>query len=441
MSTLALRAKLREKSGALPALKVKAFAAEATDGDKTELKALLAEIKQIESDLELAEEVEATEARSSKAAGAPVVSDEPSRVPATVKKVDPEQALSLAGAAALKAKHTGLNPMKILEDEGYGGFAQDIVRGQKAINTLVSSEGGVLVPAAQVGGGMIPFLRNQSTFLDAGPVRVNFTNGQFKQARGASGATASYVAQGGLKPVSTPTFDAIDMAAKKLAGIVPLTKEAMMWSVIDLDAYVRADLRQAIATVLDLNAWLGTGAGASPTGIFNKTGVQTYTPTFAAATTPTLAELDALATGMILKLTSVNLAANGRWRWVMSYRTFMRLADMRVGDNDGDLAYPGLQGAAPTWKGFPVVVTNQIPINGGGTTDETTLALVDFTHVLYGEEEGIVMRVSDQATLDIDGAGTLVHLYQQNMVAILAETMHDFGLRYAKAVVKATIRF
>jgi hypothetical protein len=50
--------------------------------------------------------------------------------------------------------------------------------------------------------------------------------------------------------------------------------------------------------------------------------------------------------------------------------------------------------------------------------------------------------MSDQATIDVDGAGDLVHLFQQNMFALLAEMAHDFGLRYAKAVVKATaIRF
>ena len=130
----------------------------------------------------------------------------------------------------------------------------------------------------------------------------------------------------------------------------------------------------------------------------------------------------------------------------MSYRTAMRLADMRVGDNNGELAYPTMQGIGQSqpvmWKGFPVIVMSQIPTNGGVTTDETTIALADFTHVLFGEEEGITMKMSDQATLDPDGTGAnLVHLWQQNMFAILAESMHDFGLRFAKAVVRATIRF
>lgn len=441
MSTLALRARLREKSGALADLKAKALADAATAEDRTALKTALDELKGIEEQLDLAEQAEAIEAKHSKPAEAPV-GGAAATVPAQAKKAEADQVLSLVAAAIIKGKATGLHPLKALEDEGYGGLAGQLRA--KAVNTLVSADGGILVPAAQV-AGIVPLLRQASFFLAAGPVRVPFTNGQYKVARGAAGATAAYVAQGALKPVSTPQFDAIDMSAKKLAGIVPLTNEARMWALGDIEGYVRDDLRSAIVTALDLNSILGTGAGASPTGILNKAGVQTYTPTIAAPTAPTLAELDALATGMILKLTTNLFTLNGKWRWLMSLRTAAKLGNMR--DGSGNAVFPGMVGGAAggtglTWGNIPVIATTHIPTNGGGTTDETTIALVDFSDVLFGEEEGITMRMSEQATLDPDGTGNnLIHLFQQNMFAILAETMHDFGLRRAKAVVKATIRF
>jgi HK97 family phage major capsid protein len=233
------------------------------------------------------------------------------------------------------------------------------------------------------------------------------------------------------------------MQAKKLAGIVPLTRESLMWSVVDLDAYVRQDLRSQIALITDLNAWLGTGAGASPLGILNKAGVTVIVPTFASPTAPTIVEIDRMATQFILAMTNVYLAQNARWRWVMSPRTAAYISNLRVGGTNGDLAYPGMQGLAKTFKDIPIIVTTQLPTTGGAGTDATLIALVDFTHVLYGEEEGIVMRYSEEATLDPDGSGTaLIHLFQMNQVAILAETMHDFGLRYVKAVVRANaIRF
>jgi HK97 family phage major capsid protein len=363
-----------------------------------------------------------------------------------------DRLMGFAAAGHIKAglRASPREALKALEDEGYPGVVREMerlwrMRG-KAVNTLVSNQGGILVPPT-LDGGIIPLLRAQATFLDNNPTRVQLVNGQFKQARGATGATAAYVAQGAKKPVSTPTFDAVSMAVKKLAGIVPLTNEATMWTIGNIEQYVRDDLRQALALTLDLNGYLGTGAGDSPLGILNQAGIQTYTPTFADPLKPTLAELDTLATGMILLMTTNNLYANDRWRWLMSYRTAMKLGNMRVGaTTDGELAFPEMANIAKgnaqaTWKGFPVTVSNQFPTNGGVTTDEATLALVDFTHVLFAEEEGVTMKTSDQATIDVDGAGTLVHLWQQNMFAILAEAMHDFALRFAKAVVKAKVRF
>lgn len=447
-----LRASLREKHGALNALKAKAFAAEGTDEDLKAYKDAIEAAEKVEEKIALLEREEALDKKAQAFAPPPVAPQVPAArqsVPANVKTVDNVQPFTLSAAAIIKAKETDEHPLKILEDEGYGHLSQilgSVPQNRKSVNTLVSSEGGILVPTAQVGANLMELLRKPSTFMAAGPQRVPMINGQFKLGRGLAGATASYVAEGALKPVSTPTWDSVTMASKKLAGIVPITREARMWTVADIDAYVRRDLQNALATTLDLNAYLGTGSGASPTGILLKSGVSTVTASTyitGTITDPSLPELDALANAMILALTSNNLYATNEWRWVMPYRTALRLSTMRVGDNDGDYAFPEMKALrdGAMWKGFPAVISAQIPTNGGGTTDETTLALVDFSNVLFGEEEGITMRVSEEATLDVDGAGTLLHLFQQNSYAILAEAMHDFGLRTVKAVVKTTIRF
>ena len=437
-----LRAALRQKQEALADLKAKAFGEKATEADLDALKAHLDAIDKNEADIETAARLEATEARAAK----PVehVSAPPAVVsaPARPNGLSGEDIIVRAAAAQIISKGNGEPVLKILQDQGYGQIADllgDVRVNGKAVNTLVSAEGGILVPTP-ASGGIMPLLNKQSTFIEAGPVRVPLTNGQFVLARGLAGATASYIAEGALKPVSTPTFDTITMRAKKLAGIVPITKEAQMWTIGDIEGYVRQDLRNALALTLDLNAYLGTGSGASPLGILNKAGVQTNTSTFGVPATPTLAELDSFATSMILKLTTNNIFANDRWRWLMPYRTAMRLADMRT-STGGDIAYPTMdigRAGGPVWKGIPVIITSQIPTNGGAGTNETTIALVDFNHVLFGEEEGITVRMSDQATLNVDGGSTLVHLWQQNMFAILCEAMHDFGLRTAKAVVKQT---
>jgi HK97 family phage major capsid protein len=357
-------------------------------------------------------------------------------------------------AGAILGKEHGVDPMKYLADNGYAGFVKEVKQMEKAAPTpsvnIVngSSSGGVLVPSP-LASSIIEMLYPQTTFLQGGPRRVPLIGGKYHQARGATGATASYVGEGQKKPLSAPTFNDINMQAKKLATIVPITQEAKMWTIGDIESYVRADAAMAMALKMDQTMYYGTGVGEIPTGIFVKSGITQLTANsrFASPTAPTLAELDAAATAMILAMVGVNLYQNPSWAWLMSYRTLAKLQNMRVGATfDGDIAYPELQGipdGSPTglrWKGIRVLVSNQVPTNLGTPGTETSLSLIDFSQVLFGDEGNMIVKTSDEATLD--SSGTLIHLWQQNMMAILFEQFHDVGLRHEQAVVTMSdIRF
>ncbi len=240
------------------------------------------------------------------------------------------------------------------------------------------------------------------------------------------------------KPVGSPTFNGISMRSKKIAGIVMVTMEALKWSLADLQAYIENDLRQTLAQNIDLACYFGPGTNYTPLGILNRPGVNTFDASatgagalFANPKAPTVAELDRVATRMLLAITDSNLPVNPKFAWTMNYHLMSYLADAR-GAN-GQYIYPELQQANPIWKRFRVFVTNQFPANGGTTTDESTLALIDWSRVLYGDEEDITVRTSMEATID-PGTGTLVHLFQQNMMAVLMEAMHDIGLEYDPAI-------
>jgi HK97 family phage major capsid protein len=167
MNLEALRASLREKHGALAPLREKAFADGAPDTDFNAYEQALKDCEAIEKKIELAEREEALAAKASVPALAPVGPGQQAiTVPAAAKAVKPEESLALAAAAIIVGKAQGKPALKVLEDEGYSGFAAEL--GKKAINTLVSSEGGILVPTPLT-GGIMPLLRARSTFLDAGP--------------------------------------------------------------------------------------------------------------------------------------------------------------------------------------------------------------------------------------------------------------------------------
>lgn len=433
------RARLKELTGELETLLAKASL---TKDELESITTKTAEVEAKQAEIETLQKAEAARASASKPANSatqPEITGERDHsgrsVPAVPeRKMTPDQKISLVAASSFKAKHARMPALKVLEDNGYFSFAKELEleMRRKAVDTTVAD---VLIPDP-LSSEIIELLRPETTFFQGNPKRVEFTHGKFVAPRGATGATASYVGEAQKKPVTEPSFDAIQMQAKKLAGTVLITMEAKNWSLPNIEAYIRDDLRAAMAQATDLHAYFGTGAGQSPTGILNVAGVPDFDAQnyFADPLNPTITEIDAWASDMILSLTLANIGASQSWKWLMNYRTIEYLKNLRVGDTTGVYAYPELRMERPMWKGFGVMVTNQVPINLGVGGDESVVALMDFRHILYGEEAGITVKTSDQASIDVNG--TVVHLWQQNMEAILTETQHDFGLRHVRAVAK-----
>jgi HK97 family phage major capsid protein len=398
---------------------------EFTEAQATEFDSLEAEIKDLEGE----------DGNGGKIAQAERAEPRPK------EKLKADKAVVVTMTAQLKSKLNGGHPLAIMDEAGYGELAMELAQVNgitKSVNTLSDSAGGVLMPNP-ARGELLDLLYPEMTFLQGGPVRVPLIGGQYEQPFGASGGSASYVGEAAKKPITDVTFDKVSMKSKKLAAIVMITKEARKWLFPDVEAYVNRQLRIILPQAMNTAAYLGTGSGDTPTGIFNKSGVGSYAAStsgyFADVKAPTVVELDSIAARLILHMTSRFIGRTPRWAWVMSQRTLSYIQNLRVGANL-DLAYPEAQGNAPTWKGIRVLLELAIPENTGTGTDETVLALVNFDDVLFGEEEGLRVDASDQAT--IDNSGTLVHLFQQNMMALLAEMEHDFGLQRAPSVVKLT---
>lgn len=355
------------------------------------------------------------------------------------EKMERGKKISLVAASVVKCKLGGMqkSPLQILSDEGFPQFALELNRDgiqTKSSNTLTPAAGGVLLPTP-LASEVVPFLRPEATFLQLNPVRVPLTAGQYNQPVGATGAVAQYVGEGQKKPVTDVTFDKLGLKAKKLAAIILLTKEAKKWSIIDIQAYIERELQNAGGQALDLNGWFGTGANAdTPTGILNISGIGVVTFTYVDPKNPTLQELDALASRMILYMTLRYIGENPRWAWAMNPRTARYLADRRVNNDQGTYAFPEMQGDNPRWKGKRVLVSTQFPANLGSTLDESVLALVNADDVIFGDEEDVSLDFSMEATVDV--GGTLVHLWQQNMWGVLMEMAHDFGVRRKASVVR-----
>lgn len=424
-----LRALLAEKTAAMTSLKAKALGDTATKEDTDALDAAIAEVKAVKEKIKKAEEIEALEAEAALPANQPAGH----KAAVTIKKPEtPTQKVATIIMGMVKGyKDHNLKGkaglIKGLEDLGMAGMADDLLT--KALNTVSSVQGGLLVNET-LANDIIPILYPVSSFFQGNPRRIPMPTGSFRQVAGASSASAAYTAEGANIMVSQPTFKDLNMTAHKLAGIVPITNELIQYSLGAAEDFVRADLRQVMSLKADNAAYLGTGFVDEPIGIFNQPGILKVVA--ANTTTPTPAQVDQTARTMLNQVVRFPVLLQGL-EWRMSQTTLGYLQDMRDGNNN--LVYEGLQGTTPTFKGYPVRVAN-FPETLGAGTNETYMALISFSNVLYGEARGLELAMSDEAAIVQNG--TTVSMFSTDSTAIRAITAHDFGIRYNEAVVLAT---
>ena len=433
-----LRKLLKAKVEGLAALEEKAVAEAATEADVTALDAASDEIEKLEKRIKSLERSEAARAKLAKPATDPVETDdddEPAE-PQVKKDLKYDEKFGLIVQAMYKAEvedgHSGhRQTMKALDEMGYARFAKTFDLGKKkALNSGNASQGGVLLPE-NMSAEIIPLLYPNTTFLQGGPRRIPMPNGTYKQPKGATGASASYRGEGQAMAVSQATFTEIDMSAKLLAGITTITDQLLRWSLPDAAAFAREDISVAMGTTMDSAMYFGAGTSYTPLGVLNKVGI----PSFAAtnSVTPTYTQIDADAKKLELAMINANLPMTGA-SWVMAPRVMMYMRDLR--DANGNKIYPTLDGDKPMFRGRPVLSTTQFPINGGAGTDESTIALIAFGHIMYGDSMAMQMKITRDATI-VNG-GTTINTWQQGVMGLAVEWEHDVGSRYLEAVAKLT---
>lgn len=430
MNLAELKARLKEVSGERDALVEKGIE---TDDDLKAIEVKNAEVETIEKRIEALEKAEASRARQA----TPAREANPDTVPAEVKTpLTPERKLGIGILGMVRAHDNGERGVRAtlreVEAMGFAGLARELDISQRSVSASNASSGGLLIPS-EMSNDIIDLLRPRTTFLMGGPRRVPMPNGNYSQPAAASGSTAGYRGEGRPAAVSEPTFKAINMNAKILSSIVPLTDQAVRWNDIDIMDWVRNDMAAAMGVAMDSAAYRGAGTQYTPLGITRSVGTQRIASVASDQTAPTPAEIDSNAATMELVMENVSMPRI-RQAWVMAPRTLKYMQNLR--DGNSNLVYPTLSEGQPRWRNRPVYDTTQVPINLGVGTDESEMYLIDFGHVLYGDAERTRFAVSDQASV-VNGNVTM-NAFQDGLIFIKAEAEHDFAHRYEEAVVVLT---
>lgn len=300
-------------------------------------------------------------------------------------------------------------------DRTWGPEGQDIAKALSA-NTAVS--GGFLVPE-QYSSEIIGLLRNRTVIRQAGAVTVPMPGGNLLMNKLAGGASASWIGENQNIPNTTTNFGQIRMSSRTLAALVPISNQLLRYSSPQADGLVRDDLVASMSIQEDAAYLREQGIGAAPKGIrywANAAHVMASAGTSAANIETDLRNcINALEKANCRMIRPV---------WILSPRTKNFLWTLRT--TDGELVFPEVR-SGNLW-GYPYYVTNQVPTNLGGGGNETELYFVDMNDCLIGEDQGIVVDVSDTAAYHDGSAVQAAFSLDQTVIRALLRT--DFAMRY-----------
>ena len=217
---------------------------------------------------------------------------------------------------------------------------------------------------------------------------------------------ASWVDETDQKPVSNPSLSTKIMQAYKLAVIVPFSDEFARDANALYDALI-ARLPLALAQKFDATVFHGTAPGSN----FD---------TFAAVTAQSISGTgNSFYSALVAADTDIATHSGILNGFAMSPQAKGEML-AAVDGNDRPLFVNSVaEGAVPRLIGAPVAYTKGAYKDGTSNTPDVLGFAGDWTQALYGTVEGVMIDMSNQATLTI--SNSQVNLWERNMFAVRAE--------------------
>jgi len=311
-------------------------------------------------------------------------------------------------------------------------FGDDIVA--RALNSGVTGEGGALIPQDFM-ADMIELLRARTAVRNAGPLEIGMPMGNITIPRLAGGATAAYQNELDDIAVSQERFDDVNLVAKKLTAMVPVSNDLIRRSPIGVEEIVRDDLVQTVARREDLAFLRGDGTDKGPIGMRRMAAAANVITVTAMPTTPApgdqLTAILAGASAAILALQNGN-SRMIRPTWFMhpTIARFISLARDQVGG-----FYWKDEIEAGKWEGYPIQLTTQIPTNLAISTftKGSEIYFCDMADFILADTYNAIVDASDVAAYN-DGV-SMVSSFQRDQSLFRVITEHDCDMRHLQSLV------
>ena len=244
----------------------------------------------------------------------------------------------------------------------------------------------------------------------------------------ATGTTGYWVGEGKAKPVTGLTATRTELLPMKVANIGVATMELLRDSTPSAERLLRDDMVASLVAAMDAAFIDPANAGVSgvkPASITN--GVSgTASAGADAASVRTDAQV-----AMAAFVAAENSLDTGVW--IMSGANALAISLMQ--NALGQTEFPGMTVMGGTFFGLPVIVSSRAGTN---------IALVKASDIYFGDEGGIDVAISTEASLEMldnptgdsgtPTAAQLVSMFQTNSVAVRAERSLNWMKRRASAV-------
>jgi HK97 family phage major capsid protein/HK97 family phage prohead protease len=256
-----------------------------------------------------------------------------------------------------------------------------------------------------------------------------------------SGGTAYWTAEGAAKPLTSFAFSDTTLLPLKCAAITTATMELLRDSNPSAETLLRDQLREALASKLDLSFIdpdQGAVSGSQPAAITN--GATTVVSGGGVDDDAVLADI---ASVYETWLNGNNRPTNGVW--VMSAIVALRLSMMR--NPLGQYTFNEITPNGGVLWGLPVITSEHVGYTIDSPSEGRTVHLINAGDI-WVADEGVEVRMSTEASLEMDDApssnsttpteSAMVSMFQTNSVAFLVERRINWARRRSDSVVNLT---
>lgn len=270
---------------------------------------------------------------------------------------------------------------------------------RRTMTAGTASAGGYTVASDILGSEFIAKLDNPPVVERLGARRLAGLSGDVILVKQTGGATAYWLGEGGTVTTSDLAFGQLALTPNRLQVCLPLTKQLMVQSSMDVEAMAREDANKRLSIATDRAAFQGLGAAGEPKGLFSydtsTSGINTITYSGAAVFAKTREAVAAIGTDNVM----------GSPAFVIDWASWAKWSTKAIDAGSGKFLWNG-SGESGDVNGYRGIVSQHLPSSKSvtGVFSEMILAYWDGVDVIvdpYSRKKEGIVEVSATILMDI----------------------------------------